>query len=264
MAWFNNDGIRLRFLDEGHKDAVPVILLHEIGMCLEAWDYLANSLVDDFRVLRMDLRSHGLSHSISDVPKMEHLVSDVKALIKHSGISQPVILCGAAVGGAIALSFAADFPKLTKAVIASSPATGVKDEAREQAHKTADAISVNGFEAVLGDLGFEQLFPPECRDNPELFKAFLNISFSTDKQVIANYLHMVADLDIQSKLNTIKVPVQLLGGKFDAMRPALVVEQLSSSIETVRYKCIDSGHYASLQAPNALLDIIKSQNSVLL
>lgn len=266
MAWFTTaDNMRLRytdqgFADQGSKRAQPLVLLHEIGMCIEAWDTLASLLAPDYRVLRLDLRSHGLSQTESGPPKMVELVGDVHALLNHCQIAEPVILCGGAVGGAVALSFAATYPKLTRAVVAASPAVGVPAEAKSQALAMADGIAAHGFGAVLGDAGLEGLYPRELRTDEALFQDFLNLSYIASNTTTANYLRMVANLDIQAQLESISVPVTLLGGRFDAMRPAAVVEALAATIPAATYQCIDSGHYVSLQAPHALAKVISAIN----
>jgi len=102
------------------------------------------------------------------------------------------------------------------------------------------------------------LFPEPIRKNKSLFTDFLNLSYISNKKTIANYLRMVAKLDLDKQLSTISKPVTLLGGRYDSMRPESVVKELATNIPVAKYHTIDSGHYASIQAPHTLADYIRA------
>ena len=60
----NGETIHLR--DEGKKGGFPLVLVHGHSEDLHTWNGLVERLVEDHRVIRYDLRRHGLTGPASD------------------------------------------------------------------------------------------------------------------------------------------------------------------------------------------------------
>jgi pimeloyl-ACP methyl ester carboxylesterase len=58
-----SDAPELRYWDDG-GERPPVMLIHGVGADGTSWDQIAPALSPEFRVLRLDLRGHGLSGHI--------------------------------------------------------------------------------------------------------------------------------------------------------------------------------------------------------
>jgi 3-oxoadipate enol-lactonase len=115
--------VSIRFKLEGRGTAL-VVLLHEMGMSLEGWDYVAPELAKTCRILRYDLRGFGLSEKIVDEVRWDEHLQDLAQLLTHVSAAKPTFLVGAALGGAIAQKYAASFPNSIRAVAALAPALG--------------------------------------------------------------------------------------------------------------------------------------------
>src|SRR4029077_9017186 len=74
---------RLRFRDEGAGPAV--ILLHGWTLDLEMWDPQVARLRQQFRLVRVDRRGHGLS---SGTPSPARDATDVATLCRHLGLTR--------------------------------------------------------------------------------------------------------------------------------------------------------------------------------
>ena len=104
----NGENIHLR--DEGDSEAPPIVLLHGHSEDLHTWDQLVKHLVEDFRVIRFDLRRHGLTGPASDNQYgIESYVSDLSLVIEHLGI-ESCDLVGHSMGGRIAVKFTMEHP----------------------------------------------------------------------------------------------------------------------------------------------------------
>ena len=104
----NGENIHLR--DEGDSEAPPIVLLHGHSEDLHTWDQLVKHLVEDFRVIRFDLRRHGLTGPASDNQYgIESYVSDLSLVIEHLGIDS-CDLVGHSMGGRIAVKFTMENP----------------------------------------------------------------------------------------------------------------------------------------------------------
>ena len=55
------NGVRLHHRVEGDPDGVPVVFANSLGTDLRVWDRLLPLLPAGLRVLRYDMRGHGLS-----------------------------------------------------------------------------------------------------------------------------------------------------------------------------------------------------------
>src|SRR5262245_18723671 len=98
--WIDLGVIAVRCRAEG-QGGPPLLLIHEMGGCLESWDRLAPLLAEDRQVLRYDQRGHGLSEKIRAM-SIDDLVGDAVAVAQAFGADRFVPV-GCAVGGAVAL-----------------------------------------------------------------------------------------------------------------------------------------------------------------
>src|SRR5262249_40406022 len=99
--WIDGDSVALRARAEG-AGGLPLLLIHEMGGCLESWDRLAPFLVKRGMVVRYDQRGHGVSEKVRAMT-LDELVADALAVADAFGLERFVPV-GSAVGGAVALA----------------------------------------------------------------------------------------------------------------------------------------------------------------
>jgi len=102
------DGLRLHYLDWGRDGRPPLLFLH--GGCLTAhtWDLVCLALRANFHCLALDQRGHGDSEwsPTLDYGPDAH-VRDIRGLIEHLGLEQPVLV-GHSLGGLNAMVYASE------------------------------------------------------------------------------------------------------------------------------------------------------------
>src|SRR4030081_1955500 len=150
MDFIELDGIALRCELSGKGDRT-LVLVHEMGGSLESWDEVAPRFAESRRVLRYDTRGGGLSQKVRGELGIDTMADDIAALLDARGIAGKVALAGVALGGAIALHFAARYPERTSAVAVSSPATGVAPERRPAALERLLKIEAAGMAFAVAD-----------------------------------------------------------------------------------------------------------------
>ena len=102
----NGETIHLR--DEGKKGAFPLVLVHGHSEDLHTWNGLVERLVEEFRVIRYDLRRHGLTGPASDDGySIERYVADLAMVVDHLGLER-FDLVGHSMGGRISVRYAMD------------------------------------------------------------------------------------------------------------------------------------------------------------
>jgi 3-oxoadipate enol-lactonase len=248
--WAEVNGIALRYTLSGDNPNT-IVLIHELGGTLETYQELVPLLSDRYQVLCYDMRGAGLSQKIRGVLDMQDLVLDIVGLLDHLRIERPVALAGCALGGAVALSFAAAQQKRTAAVIAMSPAVGIPPERRAAALARADEVEREGA-AVNIDVRLLGGYPPELRDSNGRFEQLRARRMASDPFGFAAAMRMLADLDLAADFPRITCPTLVLAGKFDRDRPPEGVRATAAGILGAEFRILDSGHYMPVQTPSLL------------
>jgi non-heme chloroperoxidase len=99
-------GIQLHVVEAGNSEGRAILFIHGSSQCWLAWSRQMNSdLGDDYRLVAMDMRGHGLS----DKPREGYIDSrlwaeDVNAAIQALKLDRP-ILCGWSYGPLVILDY---------------------------------------------------------------------------------------------------------------------------------------------------------------
>src|ERR1700735_1071594 len=161
MDFIELGGVALRFDLSGHGDRT-LALVHEMGGSLESWDDVVPRFANSRRVLRYDTRGAGLSQKIRGELHIDTMADDIAALLDVLGIKGKVALAGIAVGGAIALHFAARYPDRTSGGAVGMPPTGIASEPRTAALERVARIEAVGMAFAVAD-SMQNGYPPELR-----------------------------------------------------------------------------------------------------
>src|SRR5207248_7374397 len=103
------NGLRLRYLEWGRRDALPVICVHGYTSSAEAFNALARRIRDRARIMAMDVRGHGESAWSPDgAYQYSDQAGDLAALIDQLGIER-FVLIGTSMGGIIAMVYASQY-----------------------------------------------------------------------------------------------------------------------------------------------------------
>jgi pimeloyl-ACP methyl ester carboxylesterase len=254
MPWLDTGEVALRYELSG-VGTTTLLLLHEMGGSLESWDALLPLLQPRFRVLRYDRRGAGLSEWPPGPLTMEAAGRDAVVLLDALGIAAPVVPVGTAVGGAVALHLAACWPQRVRAVIATSPATGVPGAARQTLLDKADDLVRAGTRSVV-DAGLETGWPPVLRNDPTRFTATRAQRLGASAEGWAATMRMLAGLDMTAELGRIRCPALVLAGEHDLTRPPERVAPVAAAIPGAVFRTVASGHFMAMQTPELLAEEI--------
>src|SRR5690348_4425149 len=114
-------GLRLRYLELGEGDSVPVVLLHGFGADLNTWMFVQPALAEGRRVIALDLPGHGGSAKRLERADVESLAAIVGGALDALGVAR-LHLVGHSMGGGIAIALASREPErvATLSLIASA------------------------------------------------------------------------------------------------------------------------------------------------
>lgn len=115
-GYADNEGVKIHYASIG--EGPLVVMLHGFPDYWYTWRDQMNTLKNSFQVVAMDLRGYNLSGQPKGVDhyKMQHLLTDVVAVIKANG-QEKAIIVGHDWGGAIAWQLAISRPDVVEKLI---------------------------------------------------------------------------------------------------------------------------------------------------
>jgi 3-oxoadipate enol-lactonase len=253
VEWIETNGIVLRYELSG-SGAVPLLLIHELGGSLEFWDALLPALQQDFRVLRYDLRGFGMSEKVKTL-RLDDMLGDMVGLLDALGITEPCHVVGPALGGGLALAFAAQYPGRVRRLVVSSPATGVSPERRPQSLQRAETVERGGMRAAV-EQSLDRSYPERFRTDTKRFEQYRRRWLTNDPEGFAAINRMLTEMDLTQQYGRITCPALVIGCTYDSIRPPHEVEPIAQQISGARYIEAASGHFMPHQTPELFLDTV--------
>jgi len=253
--WAEANGVHLRYEISG-RGPDTVVLLHEMSTSLESWDFVTPDIAHDHRVLRYDLRGFGLSERTHGPMTMNDEMEDLRGLLSALSIHGRVVIIGGAVGGAIALNFAAVHPDLVSGVIAISPA----------AYLARGGISANVGVTVSGATGangtpstsaLDAAYPVALQQaHPDRIAHFRAIQATANHESAAATSAAANDVAFADILPKIQCPA-LIVATSQWIRPVASFKELADAIPHSEFVVIDTGHFAAIESPELVTPVLR-------
>jgi pimeloyl-ACP methyl ester carboxylesterase len=118
-------GHQVRVRQSGPESGEPVLLIHGIGRSLEDWQLTQDLLAREHRVTSIDLPGFGLTRRMKGTRGLAGFARSVVALLDAVGERRPVHVMGNSLGGAVAMTLAAEHPdRVASLVLANSAGFG--------------------------------------------------------------------------------------------------------------------------------------------
>ena len=261
----NGENIHLR--DEGDSEAPPIILLHGHSEDLHTWDQLVKHLVEDFRVIRFDLRRHGLTGPASDNQYgIESYVSDLSLVIEHLGI-ESCDLVGHSMGGRIAVKFTMENPDRVRNLVLLA-ASGAPRE-----NEGSPPLAMKLMKNPLGRFLIRRMWSRKMAKDT-LIDMVHDGSLVTDEEVdrmwefsrypgsmdaVFREFGMVWDDFIPKEIEKITTSTLLIWGEEDTICPVEMGIWYNSHLPNSTFiRLPEIGHNPQFESPDVCLDEISS------
>ena len=99
------NGVNVHFRDEGNPQGLAIVFVHGHTEDLHTWNELIQKMNDEFRLVRYDLRRHGLTGPAPDNDyKIDNYITDLSMFIESLGIKR-FVLVGHSMGGRISVKY---------------------------------------------------------------------------------------------------------------------------------------------------------------
>ncbi|MBL4926572.1 3-oxoadipate enol-lactonase [Fuscibacter oryzae] len=244
LVWLND--LRLNATVSGPADGPPLVLIHALGTDHTLWDGLVAAL-PRHRILRFDLRGHGLS----DVPpapySMGALIRDTERLMEHFAMKEAVVL-GLSIGGMIAQGLAVKRLDLVRGLILSNTAARIGIAAQWQAR--IDTARKSGL-AALADGNMERWFGRGWQANPAT-PAIRTLFQSTPLEGWCGCAAAIAGTDFYETTATLRLPLMAIAGTNDGSTPPDLVRETAELVPGHQFRLIrGAGHLPMTEQPDA-------------
>jgi 3-oxoadipate enol-lactonase len=219
---------------EIHGSGDPVLMINGIGAAKEAWALQVPALAERHRVITFDNRDIGLTGPGANPARygMEQFARDAAGLLDHLGIERAHVV-GASMGGAIAQSFALQFPERTASltVVCSWARTDPwLDELLDQWEETFRACGRLAWARTSRLWVFTWRAYRDPNFEPEQAAAAAR---EPNPQPVAWYLrqsHAARTFDVLDQLPAIVAPTHIICGEEDLLTPPRFSREIADAI----------------------------------
>ncbi|WP_210479240.1 alpha/beta fold hydrolase [Naasia sp. SYSU D00948] len=259
-------GRRVRYRDTGRGE--PVLLVHGIGRSLEDWDEQHDLLSERHRVISVDLPGFGWSDRLPHTTTLDRLARWIAVFLDELGVREPVHLVGNSLGGAVAMTFAAEHPdRVRDLVLVNSAGFG-----RE--------VTLGLRLLALRPLARLLLKPSRTRAARGLKGIFHDPAFVTEERIA--HAHALAQRPADAMLETARqlgtfrgvrepwrsellarmadlhFPVLVVWGAKDLILPAVHLEAARTALPRVRTHLFDdTGHMPQIEQAERFAELIE-------
>lgn len=229
-------GHALHVAIDGPPGAPAVLLMHSLGSALQVWDAQAAALAREFRVVRFDVRGHGLSELSAAPFTLDDLAADALAVLDACGITSAHV-GGVSLGGLIAQAVAARAPSRVRSLILCDTALAIPPP--ELWYQRAAAARTGGM-APLADGTIVRWVSPAYAASPA-GRGLRALLVRTPSEAFAAACEALAVADFTRTSAQIQVPTLVLVGALDPSTPIAAAEALRDTIPGAQLVVIPEG-----------------------
>ena len=212
-----------------------VLLLHPAMGNSTRWFSWMPTLLQKYRVIRMDLRGHGDSAmpAESDPFSLDLLVSDAAQLIDLVGEGS-VHVVGNSAGGYVAQQLAIQHPEKVKTLASFAATPGLKNS---HAPTWIPRIKEIGLKPFLAQTIYERF---DKTADPELVQWFIDQTGSNDPTFIARFVLHMCTHDFMEELAKIQCPTLIVAAGKESIGHANAYVDMQARIPNSQLVYIDT------------------------
>lgn len=250
MPFVQINNIVHRCTDEGATEKPAIVFANSLGSDLRIWDEVATRLAGDFRVVRYDLRGHGLTEAAKPPYSADDLARDVAGVLDALEIRQAIV-CGVSVGGLIAQAVALNHSERVRALVLCD--TGARIGTADAWQQRIDKVCDSGVESLV-QMTMERWFSASFRERRSNdVRGYSNMLRQTSADGYVGTCAALRDTDYRQALLQIEKPTLVLCGAEDIATPPELGRELAGLIPGAQFSLIDNAaHLPCIEQPEAV------------
>ena len=216
-----------------------LVFIHGLSDNLLYWQPLINGIKNHYRILRYDLRGHGLSEWKNEKISMNTYVDDLNCLLNKLEINS-VNLVGFSLGGAIALDFAIKYPQRVSSLVLIS-SFYKSDQHLSDVFNTLKQSLEKGFPEFFETILPMVLCPKVIRENREELNMIKHAASETaNLQAYSKSVDVCLSFNVEDKLHYIEVPTLIIAAKYDDFTLQSMQQELHDKIRNSKMTVFDN------------------------
>ena len=246
-------GLATHIAVDGPPGAPVLLLLHSLGSSLRVWDAQVDSLARGLRIVRFDLRGHGLTEVGAGPCTMEDFADDALAVLDACGVAAAHV-GGVSIGGMIAQAIAARAPSRVRSLILCDTALAIPPP--EMWRARAQQVRAEGVAAVA-DATLARWVGPAYLASPA-GRGLRQLLLRTPREGYAAAAEALATGDLTRTTRELRVPALVLVGELDPSTPVASAEALRDAIPGAELVVVPgAAHIPMVDHPDAVTDAIR-------
>jgi 3-oxoadipate enol-lactonase/4-carboxymuconolactone decarboxylase len=219
------NGINIHWLQDGPPTGAPLLLIHSLGTNGHLFDAQIPALAASFRVIRPDLRGHGLTTCTTGPYSLELFADDLAALMDALQLEK-VQLGGVSIGGLISQAFAARHPQRVASLMLIDTAMAIPPA--QSWTERAAKVRAEGI-AAIEDGVIARWVTPAALSAPETagLRAMLT---RTPAEGYAAACEAIAAADLTASTAKLRVPTAVIVGEQDQSTPVSAALAMHNAI----------------------------------
>lgn len=253
MAWLELAHADIHYIEEG--DGPPLLFLHGMSSCAEAWWQQFDHFRDRFRCIAYDSVNHGHSSNSPRDEDEPDRVDELEAVLAALRIDRP-ILAGNSMGGNTLLRWAGRHPGGARALVPSG--MGVMLPGEGAVPRAAEPLDPETVFLPFGDSLTETL----KAERPQMYDRYFRIRSTATRIEALRHPRRMGGFSadertaLAARMPAVTSPMQIIVGSLDRLVPAC--EHLHELVPGSKLRVIEGAphnvYYEAAAEYNATLD----------
>lgn len=237
----------------GPAGAPVVVLANSLGTNIHVWDAQVPALAGSHRVLRYDMRGHGLS-ALDDPSSLAttiaELAGDVAAILDALAIERASFV-GLSIGGMIGQRFAAAYPRRVESLVLCATASAIGPPEIWTTRITT--IANGGMSAIVDGVMARWFTPKTHASRPELVRGFATMLERTPPAGYIAACRALQVADLRQDDARIEAPTLVIAGAEDPVTTPAMGAELRAAIPGAELLVLEgAAHILCAEQPDAL------------
>lgn len=244
--------INMHYRVDGDPNGPALVFSNSLGTDLRLWDQIIPMLPKSLRIIRYDMRGHGLTDGTAAPYSMGTLVRDLEVLLDHLNVKN-CALVGLSIGGMIAQGLAVKRLDLVRSLVLSNTAAKIGQPAMWD--DRISAVKANGIEA-LATATMERWFTAEFRASPDHI-AWRNMMTRQNPEGFMGCCAAISGTDFYTPTSGLRLPTLGISGSDDGSTPPDLVRETVDLIPGSEFALIRrAGHLPCVERPDEYARIL--------
>lgn len=258
-------GVRIRAVEAGPKDAPALLLIHGFLVSQLEWADVLEPLAERFHVIAPDLPGFGDSEKPGPAryPYGIDSFSEAMAdLVAAFGVGRAHVM-GHSMGGAVALTLAAEHPELVQRLVVVDPLVYPFEMALKAKLVLYPVVGPLIFKQLYGRGMFRAYFRDEvfgggAHDTARVDEHYERFNSPAARESAYATLRAIQDTrSLVARLGRVRTPTLVVWGRDDRIFPVAHASRLAKDLTDARLEVLSAGHSPGEEIPSAFLGVVQ-------